>query len=254
MCDGAELLVKFVGLGPRGRMAYERAERVAGAGFAPAPLVLAHGFLAAQVVRGTPLGGEALGDTNLERVSTYLACVAREFPAGGEAEPGPLAEMLECNVAEVLGADARRCVARLASEPALRDAAAVALDARMLAHEWLRVGVGLVKTDATDHHDDHFFPGPGDLAWDVAGAAVELDLAPAAVRRLVERVAALSGDASLARRVPFHTAVYAAFRLGYAMLAADALRGSEEEPRWRALVPRYRDVLRQALARGAHAA
>jgi hypothetical protein len=37
-------------------------------------------------------------------------------------------------------------------------------------HEWLRVGDRHVRTDALDHHRDHFLPDMTDTAWDVAGA------------------------------------------------------------------------------------
>ena len=38
-------------------------------------------------------------------------------------------------------------------------------------HEWLRLDDGNVrKTDAIAHGDDHLFPGPTDIAWDLAGA------------------------------------------------------------------------------------
>ncbi|MBZ5585043.1 MAG: hypothetical protein LAQ30_23105, partial [Acidobacteriia bacterium] len=43
---------------------------------------------------------------------------------------------------------------------AVEDGAAIALDGRMLRHEWLETARGYMKADALDHHDDHFFPGP----------------------------------------------------------------------------------------------
>ena len=49
----------------------------------------------------------------------------------------------------------------------------VAIDGRMLPHEWLETRMAIVKADALDHHDDHFFPGCQDIAWDIAGASVE---------------------------------------------------------------------------------
>jgi hypothetical protein len=57
----------------------------------------------------------------------------------------------------------------------------VELDGRMLPHEWLITEAGYKKTDALDHHDDHFFPGAQDIAWDLAGAAVEFRMSPDAL-------------------------------------------------------------------------
>ncbi len=46
----------------------------------------------------------------------------------------------------------------------------------MLPHEWLLTATGYMKTDALDHHDDHFLPGCQNIAWDVACASVEFEL------------------------------------------------------------------------------
>jgi len=50
-------------------------------------------------------------------------------------------------------------------------------DAHMMPHEWLELGDGrLLKLDGAAHGDDHFFPGPCDIAWDLAGTIVEWKL------------------------------------------------------------------------------
>ena len=42
----------------------------------------------------------------------------------------------------------------------------VIADSRMQPHEWLLTPAGQVlKTDSGSHGDDHFFPGPTDIAW-----------------------------------------------------------------------------------------
>jgi hypothetical protein len=103
----------------------------------------------------------------------------------------------------------------------------------MLAHEWIRTADGWRKVDALDHGDDHFFPGhPQDPAWDLAGAIVELSLAPTAAAALVERYRRLSGDAAIAARLPAFRVAYLAFRAGYASIAADTLAGSDDGARF----------------------
>ncbi len=52
----------------------------------------------------------------------------------------------------------------------------MAIDGRMLPHEWVTDGGRLMKVDALDHPADDFLPGCRDIAWDVAGACVELGL------------------------------------------------------------------------------
>ena len=52
-------------------------------------------------------------------------------------------------------------------------------DNRLHVWEWLiRPDGRLLKTDALDHHAAHDLVGCQDVAWDVAGAVVELDLSP----------------------------------------------------------------------------
>ena len=50
------------------------------------------------------------------------------------------------------------------------EAPACAMDNRMFPHEWLATRRSYIKTDGTDHHDDHFYPGPQDIAWDLAAS------------------------------------------------------------------------------------
>jgi hypothetical protein len=130
----------------------------------------------------------------------------------------------------------------------LADVPAVAVDGRMLPHEWLRTPHGILKTDAVDHHDDHFFPGPQDIAWDVAGFVSEFGLAEKAARGFTGEVAALSGDRSLRARLPFYRIAYLAYRVGYASMAARTLGPSRDGTRMAALVRRYRQQLRLAIA------
>jgi len=111
-------------------------------------------------------------------------------------------------------------------------------------HEWVRAADGAAdrktwKTDAASHGDDHFFPGPTDIAWDLAGAIVEWELDAAASAFLLAEYRRRSGDDAEAR-LPGYLLAYALFQLGYAEMAADAMRGGEEEVRLRHDAQRYR--------------
>jgi hypothetical protein len=114
-------------------------------------------------------------------------------------------------------------------------------------HEWLRTPTGLLKTDALDHHDDHFYPGPTDIAWDVAGFAVEFGLGRPATDRLAADVAAPAGDATLPERLPFFELAYLAFRVGYTMTAAMALGETHDGLRMRSCVQFHRRRLQACL-------
>src|SRR3954453_21950736 len=61
----------------------------------------------------------------------------------------------------------------------------VLTDNRMHAWEWLVTPEGrILKADALDHHRGNDLVGPQDVAWDLAGAAVELELDEDGLERL----------------------------------------------------------------------
>src|SRR5690606_21087948 len=115
----------------------------------------------------------------LQTLCAYLRFRARAFPASpAEATPvRDLAEMARCNALALLGAGAEPRIAALLGPLAEVIPAPVHVDARLHPSEWLVSPQGdLVKTDAIDHSTDHFLVGAQDIAWDIAGAAVEFDL------------------------------------------------------------------------------
>jgi hypothetical protein len=117
----------------------------------------------------------------------------------------------------------------------------------MFPHEWIRTSGGYLKTDALDHHDDHFFPGSQDIAWDLVATCLEFSLAPEARRHLLQRYRVLSGDTTITLRLPLHSITYLAFRLGYTMLAEQTLGSSPDGGRFSAAAARYADLLRSEL-------
>jgi hypothetical protein len=235
-------LYKFAGLGRYGVATLHRACRLASAGFAPAVEGLENGFLATRWCPGRPLSARAVDSGLLEMMARYLAFRRAEFPADTAAD---LTEMIRINAAEALGP---QCLERLA---ALRrpDAPACAIDGRMLPHEWLHTPAGWVKTDATDHHDDHFYPGPQDIACDLAAAMIEFELTRAQSARLISEYTALSGDRTILARLSFHRLGWLAFRLGYTGMAAAALPSAHPDAgRFKILRTRYTALLRQEIA------
>jgi hypothetical protein len=241
------VLHKFVGLGRFGARARRRAEALAAAGFAPPVEGLRHGYLAQRFVPGRPLRRGQADPAFLRFAARYLGHLGRHFATGEAACPRSLLPMIEVNVTEALGAAPGSALARHAA--ALPAAPAVALDGRVLAHEWLRTEDGFLKTDATDHHADHGFPGSADIAWDVAGLGIELGLAEGARAELAEAVAAELGDPPLRHRLPFYAVAYLAFRVGHTHFAAASLGTAPDGRRMRQAFTRYRALLAQALGR-----
>jgi hypothetical protein len=240
--DGDPILLKFVGLGDRGPEMALRAERLADGGFTAPPLKVARGFVAMPFISGEPVSVEDTSPMLLERVAEYLCHLAAEHAAEPSSGETTLREMIRTNLTEGLGEGEFERIDRLLPQTWTERPAA--LDARMQPHEWLRTAHGFVKTDAVDHHDDHFLPGCQDIAWDVAGATLELELDAEARSFLVSRYQALSGDRTISRRLPHYAIAYLAFRLGYATLAEPVLGAtSEDGQRFHRQAARYRRLL-----------
>jgi hypothetical protein len=239
-----DLLLRFAGLGTYGERRLARAEALAQAGLAAPPCGLAHGFLVQPFCHGSPARGRPTDDL-IAAMADYLAGVRRQCPSSAAAVD--LRPMVETNVTEALDGSAvsraQRLLAGLATEVEPTD-----LDARMFPHEWLRTEVGWIKVDAVDHHDDHFYPGPQDIAWDLAGTCLEFSLGPEGRRTFLERYRNASGDRDAQRRLPAYAVAYASFRVAYATLAAEQLGGTADGVRFQARARAYRRMLEAELA------
>lgn len=151
--------------------------------------------------------------------------------------------MTRHNVVGALGEAAGPAVDRLSV--ADDGVMATRLDARMFPHEWLDTAGGWVKTDSADHADDHFYPGPCDIAWDLAATCEEWHLEPAAMRYLLDAYGRASGDRTARARLPFYRVAYLASRAGYAHMAAQQLKHTDEGRRFRAEFLHARARLRE---------
>ncbi|MGE0127373.1 MAG: hypothetical protein AB7U82_04625 [Blastocatellales bacterium] len=243
-----KLWLKFAGLGRYGGQKLERAEALAEAGFAPRVFGLKDGFIASEFVQGRPLRRCDVDRRLLGAIADYLAHLRKNFPSSAGASREELMEMIRINVAEGLGEEwAEKLVKQEGLRAFAGGASITAIDGRMLPHEWLRVKDGFIKTDGVDHHDDHFFPGPQDIAWDIAGTCVEFMLNVEQRNYLINRYRALSSDCGAAERLPFFLIAYPAYRLGYATLASTTLGASTDAARFKTLADRYAALLVIAL-------
>ena len=239
---GGRFVARFAGLGATGTAKHALARRLHAAGFCPEPLALRHGFLLERWVEGAPLAADERPP--LDHLARYLGLRARAFPADGEdgAAPAALAEMAAFNAGALGGAGLRDRVAEALAGDAWRTGLVpVRIDGRLHRWEWRRTPDGrIVKTDALDHAAGHDLVGCQDIAWDVAGAAVEFGLPDAETDRLRNAVAHAAGR-------PVSAAAVAAFRLGYAAFQGGLWRLlGEAGPATEAAVARYVAALHQA--------
>lgn len=233
------LLLKFAGLGQYGKRALVRAEQLAAAHFTPPVVGLENGFLLTRFLEGRPLRAGCYDQSLLDQIAAYLSYVKRNFSTNREIPFDSLMEMMRVNVSEGLGEEWAQPLDRFAAlRPVISDNTRVASDSRMLPHEWIATAHGYIKTDAVEHHDDHFFPGLQDIAWDIAGTIIEFQLDSAASAYLVNQYESLSGDDGLCDRLAFYRIAYLAFRFGYTSLCGGEFRLHAE---------RYRRLLQAEL-------
>lgn len=248
----ATWLLKFAGLGATGEAKLARAQALFAAGYGPEPRGLVHGFLVERWIEGASSVETRHSEHSelLRSVGSYLGFRARMLPAG-EADGASLAELLDMarfNTAQAMGKargaelDAwRPMLPRL--EVRVRR---VETDNRCLAHEWLQTPDGrLLKADALDHHAAHDLVGCQDIAWDVAGSAIELGLPVGELAALVSHAAGRPVDPEL---IAFLAPCYLAFRIGCHRLTAEMLPDwPEEAARNWAAADRYAVMLARLL-------
>ena len=229
-----DLLWKYEGLGRAGDQVRARANALADRKFSPRLLKFARGFSAYQYVPGEALRSAEWNADFAECLAEYLVFRRGEFSADTDA--AALHQMVIHNVRALLGVELVGYELDVVS--------ACICDARLMPHEWIRSEGGrILKTDATMHGDDHFYPGPCDIAWDVAGAIIEWKLNDASEADFVSRYERLSSD-HVRHRLPQYKIAYAAFRAAYARMAANALSGTSEAERFTRTCGRFMDVLR----------
>jgi histidinol-phosphate phosphatase family protein len=249
--DGAEILVKFAGLGRYQRGVVQAAVHASESGAGPRVVGVHGGFVGYERLAGVSLASAGVRRGEISQVARYIAGrpTAEHAHAGASVED--LLEMVRVNVGESLGDHAARRAAAIMSDngSAMLAAPVVETDNRMQPHEWLRVGDRLVKTDGDGHHDDHFLPGAQNAAWDLAGALEELVRDADARALLMSEYSRFARDALVGERLTAYRVAYLACRVGYCQLASDSLGESPDGHAMGALVRRYRDSLIESLGR-----
>jgi hypothetical protein len=233
-------LYKFHGLGRFGGTVAERARLLGEAGFGPPLLAHNSGFSEFVLLEGRPMDAAQISAAVLERIADYCAFRSLEFGTSA-ANESQLESMVRFNLAEECGCETGGWLSAVNSDRA------VITDGRMLPHEWLLTpGGALIKTDGDTHGDDHFFPGPADIAWDLAGAIVEWGMTTEAAQYMLDRYRRRSGDDPRAR-IDAYLLAYTAFRGAYCGMGSFALRGSSEEQRLRRAATHYRNLVEAQL-------
>ena len=234
---------KFEGLGQYGDRAREEAEALAAAGFGAEVCADAHGFVGYECLRGRPAAKEELSPERIQRIAQYCAFRAAKFHRPvTTAQRNDFVTMVRVNFEREFGNPLDDAFTEF------KVVKPITCDAKMAPHEWFLNETGqFLKLDATAHGDDHFFPGPCDVAWDLAGAIVEWGMENEARDQLLAGYQALSGDCATGR-IENYLLAYSVFRFAWCKMAAAAMRGTADEKRLLRDHRRYRDYAEKIVA------
>jgi hypothetical protein len=231
--DGRELCT-FEGHGPYGAAARGRNELMSRSGWAPAYLYQVEGFGVQVLPIGRLLRRTDLSSALLTHMAEYCAWRARKFGVA-ELDARELENMARVNFEREFGSIPEGM--RLPAERAAM------CDNRMAPEHWLRANDGrILKLDAALYGDDHFFPGPCDIAWDLAGVIVEWNLDSSEREFFVTQYQSSSSDYVIPRIESYELA-YATFRLAWSRTAAASVADAEECARLMSDDRRYRAVV-----------
>ncbi len=222
LSDDFRYIFKFEGLGNFGEHVHDRASAICESGFGPRAEQSGDGISRYEFIPGTPLTRQDLSTELLERIAEYCSFRAVAFRADSP-DHGHIRNMVEFNFSQETG----RSFEGIHSTVELP----VIVDGRMHPHEWIRAGDGRVlKVDGAQHGQDHFLPGPTDIAWDLAGAIIEWNMDEGAALLLVESFRKRTGH-DVSRRLPYFQVAYSAFRSGYCKMASEAVPDPREKSR-----------------------
>src|SRR5579864_75663 len=231
---------KFEGMGSHGADVRDRAFVLADARLSPAVTDAGGGFLEYERLQGRVLRVQDISSSLLERMAQYCAFRVSNFPAHN-SRPAELSQMLEFNLRQEFG------VEFAVPEGAFGASKPVFADGRMQPHKWVAAGGGkFLKTDAISHGDDHFFPGPCNIAWDFAGCAIEWQFDLHARDYLLAQFRRLTGT-DISGQLLFYMLAYSVFRMGFCKMAISTVRGSAEELRLQSAYARYRALVKSLL-------
>ncbi len=231
---------KFEGFGRFGQEVLQRAQQIAAAQLGPAAEYADDGMIRVPLIKGKILDGTYHPRPVLDRLADYCAFRSREFTSANPPS-SQLAQMLRFNVREEFGRELDMDLEPLSVANTLADG-------RMQPHEWLLAPDSkLLKVDACTHGDDHFFPGPTDIAWDLAGVIVEWGLGRDAAQMVLSRYQRLTGDPISSRRLLPFLLAYSVFRMSYCKMALSSVVGTPDFERLFSAAQRYRNTARHYL-------
>jgi hypothetical protein len=248
-CNDQIWLVKFAGLGEESVSKARKGSILGEAGFSPGIIGLRYGFIIEHWMSGTRLDQAAFSkDHIIAAIGRYLGFRARRLSASTHGAPlQRLAEMAIFNSKEALDPEAASTIEALIGDVSQFEAETRPIDTDNRLHRWEWI-VGadgrIIKTDALDHSAAHDLVGCQDVAWDIAGAAVEFDLSLFERDQLAKIVASEAGYETRPELIGLFEIFYLGFQTGLWTDAAASFSGDDACSTHR-LSKRYVDRLNQ---------
>ena len=239
--DGRHVF-EYHGLGHYGDAVRERINTLADQGFTLPATSAANGFSRTTALYGCRCSKHDISPDIVDRMAEYLAyrTQACALPLDSISTDG-LEEVAQFNFHQATGRE-------LGDDFILPLHKPVIADAQMMPRNWFqpfRVNKVFLKLDCGTHGDNHFYPGPVDIAWDVAGAIIEWEMDEADRDHFLSRYDTAAQD-DVRARLRHYMIAYAAFRNGYCRMAASAMAHDVAEAQRLARdAARYRSVLEQ---------
>lgn len=226
-------LLKFDGHGEYGERIRDRNVALAASGFGAPYAGQTIGFGRHVLLNGRMGRGSDVTPQLLARMAEYCVWRAEEFPSR-DAATHELETMARVNFERQFGAEPDLHLELV--RPTLTDS-------RMQPHEWFHNTDGRwLKLDAVMHGDDHFFPGPCDIAWDLAGVIVEWELDEETREFFLKSYMGITGD-DVMRRIHGYEIAYAVFRMAWSRMGAASASDAHEQARLLQDYRRYRSVV-----------
>lgn len=243
---------RFDGLSQYGNAVRHRSHLLAEHGWGPSAEAVGNGFTAFPWLDSERMASAAGGplamtlapamvsQEEILQAAQYCAFRAEHFQTEVQ-DQSALEHMARTNLERAIGI-------HLPQDFQLPIERAVIADARMMPHEWIVSDGRLLKTDASCHGDDHFFPGPTDIAWDLAGLIVEWGLDQHQSHTFLDEYRRTSRDNAEPRLTQYLTA-YSAFRLGFTLSAAQSVADAAEKQRFTKESRKYGEKLDMLIRR-----
>lgn len=246
MEDPVKQIAKFAGLGKFGRNNYRRALQLSESRYIPKVAGYTAGFILMDYVNGDILNSNSVNDKLIDFVTDYLGFIKRNMPVTQCVSYDHMMQMIYENVKEGLGERWCLQVDKLKKIPrSYYDQEVVKIDGRMMPHEFLQTDTGILKTDFLEHHNDQFFHGPQNIAWDIAAFCVEFNLDQKKRSDFLEKV--ITVDKQINTHISFFTIAYLSYRLGYVSLASESIAGGPDSLRFLNMKKRYSSLLKDEL-------